>query len=408
MATATTISDVPDRVDPWGFGPGGEIVVVPVAQWTAAPGTEPGTGSNAGGPSEPAAPAVAASPRDAAPSPASPESEPRRAGLRLSIPPQRVGLLALFGALVIAQAFYLGVSLFGAAPVPARGEVVLSSHPSGATVSEDGRSLGLTPLVVSLPAGRRALRLTAVGGATQSIVTDVVAGERHSRHVVFTAPAPAASATGTLHIDTGGAAAVISMDGASPADAPFERDDVPAGDHAVTIRFAHATVTRRVTVPAGERVSLVVDAPPAVPPAPAGPVSGWVHVEAPFDVQVFEDGLLLGTSASERLMLAAGRHRLVLVNAALGYRAEVPTAVAAGRTVAIAPDLPRAAVHVNATPWAEVFVDGRPLGETPLANVLLPLGAQTLVFRHPTLGERTATLTVRASGGNRVSVSFER
>ncbi|MGI9430904.1 MAG: hypothetical protein ACR2PQ_01735 [Myxococcota bacterium] len=31
-------------------------------------------------------------------------------------------------------------------------------------------------------------------------------------------------------------------------------------------------------------------------------------------------------------------------------------------------------VHINATPWAHIHVDGRPLGVTPLGNVPLPRG----------------------------------
>jgi len=65
-------------------------------------------------------------------------------------------------------------------------------------------------------------------------------------------------------------------------------------------------------------------------------------------------------------------------------------------------------VSFNATPWAEVWIDGQRLGETPLGNVRLPVGAHEVVFRHPQLGERRAVAVVRASTPERVTVSFER
>ena len=38
-------------------------------------------------------------------------------------------------------------------------------------------------------------------------------------------------------------------------------------------------------------------------------------------MEIREEGRLLGTSDAERLMMAAGRHELDLVNDTLGYRA---------------------------------------------------------------------------------------
>jgi serine/threonine-protein kinase len=40
-------------------------------------------------------------------------------------------------------------------------------------------------------------------------------------------------------------------------------------------------------------------------------------------------------------------------------------------TAAVVPTLP---VHVNATPWARIEVDGQSLGETPLAGIPLTPG----------------------------------
>ena len=77
------------------------------------------------------------------------------------------------------------------------------------------------------------------------------------------------------------------------------------------------SVTHQVMVSAGATASLV--APMA---APQGlPVSGWIAVAAPVEVQVFENDQLLGSSCSDRIMVSAGRHELSIVNDAVGYRA---------------------------------------------------------------------------------------
>ena len=38
---------------------------------------------------------------------------------------------------------------------------------------------------------------------------------------------------------------------------------------------------------------------------------------------------------------------------------------------------PRGTVNINAQPWAEVWIDGKKMGETPLANVSIPLGVES-------------------------------
>jgi serine/threonine-protein kinase len=63
-------------------------------------------------------------------------------------------------------------------------------------------------------------------------------------------------------------------------------------------------------------------------------------------------------------------------------------------------------LSVNAQPWAEVFVDGEDVGQTPIANLSVPVGTYEVVFRHPELGERRQTITVTASSTNRVAVDF--
>jgi serine/threonine-protein kinase len=60
----------------------------------------------------------------------------------------------------------------------------------------------------------------------------------------------------------------------------------------------------------------------------------------------------------------------------------------------------------NAIPWAEVWVDGRQVGETPLANVSVPIGSHEVLFRHPELGEKHVRALVTATAPAKVSVDM--
>jgi hypothetical protein len=126
------------------------------------------------------------------------------------------------------------------------------------------------------------------------------------------------------------------------------------------------------------------------------------------EMQVFEDGRLLGTTRTDRIMVAAGRHRLDLVSEALGFRATRVVQVPPGRVTPLAIELPRAPVSINAQPWAEVWIDNERVGETPLANVQVPIGPHEIVFRHPELGEKRHAVTITLGAPARVTIDMRK
>ena len=96
-------------------------------------------------------------------------------------------------------------------------------------------------------------------------------------------------------------------------------------------------------------------------------------------------------------MLVAGPHRLEIANPALDYRVTRNVEIRTGQTTAFTLDAPKGTLHVNALPWAEVFLDGKRAGETPIGNLSVSIGNHELVFRHPSLGEQRKTVTVGAT-----------
>ena len=83
-------------------------------------------------------------------------------------------------------------------------------------------------------------------------------------------------------------------------------------------------------------------------------------------------------------MMAAGQHELELVNDTLGYRAtRTDPGAARARSRRSSLELPQGVLNVNASPWAEVWIDGRRVGETPIGNLPMSIGPHEVVFRHP-------------------------
>jgi hypothetical protein len=149
------------------------------------------------------------------------------------------------------------------------------------------------------------------------------------------------------------------------------------------------SATERVFIESGRTTSLVSMA--NSPPANA---AGWISIKAPTDVQVYENRRLVGSSSIDRIMLPVGRHELEIVNEPLGYRVVHAVQVTAGEVSPIALQWPQGSLALNAIPWAEVWIDGKLIGETPIGSVSVPIGVHEVVFRHPELGERRSAVTV--------------
>lgn len=136
--------------------------------------------------------------------------------------------------------------------------------------------------------------------------------------------------------------------------------------------------------------------------------SGGVRFSSPIELNVFDGDRVLGSTADGPIVTTAGTRQLEFVNAVLGYRARQTVTVQAGVITTVALPVPMGRINVNAQPWAQVLIDESPIGETPLANVPVPLGQHQITFRHPQLGEHRETVTVRADTVARVSTTFPR
>jgi len=303
-------------------------------------------------------------------------------------------VLALGGAAALAARF-LGAD----AVAPEMGMLIVQSSPAGVEVFVDGVARGMTPARVPVAAGSHILELRG-RGVPRVIPLEVQAGGQVSQYLEF-ADTPM---TGMLVIHSQPAGAQITVDGVERGTAPITIEELSPGDHEVVLRNAEGSSKHVVKVLAGTTASLVA---PVVGVSADGPVSGWVRVTAPFTVEIFENGKLIGTTDSDRLMMAAGRHVLTLVNETLKYREQKIVSVAPGKVAAFSIELPKGSVNLNAMPWAEVFIDGKRVGETPIGNLEVPIGPHEIVFRHPQLGEKRHAISVTAAAPVRLSVAMK-
>jgi serine/threonine protein kinase len=136
--------------------------------------------------------------------------------------------------------------------------------------------------------------------------------------------------------------------------------------------------------------------------------SGGVRLSAPIELKVLQGERVIGSSADGPVVMTAGTHVLDLINPALGFRARQAVTFRAGQIITLPIPIPTGRISINAQPWAEVWIDDRPMGDTPLANVDVPLGERQIVYRHPQLGERRQSVIVRADTPARVSVDLDR
>ena len=148
-------------------------------------------------------------------------------------------------------------------------------------------------------------------------------------------------------------------------------------------------------------------APAASPAAARAERTGSLRVTSPLELQVIEGEQVLGSSSQAPVALAAGRHEFDLVNAALGFRSRRVVEINAGQTLTLTVPRPNGDISINAVPWAEVWLDGVALGQTPLGKVSVPIGEHEIVFRHPDFGERRLKAIVRSDRLTLVSTNFQ-
>ena len=284
------------------------------------------------------------------------------------------------------------------------GSLSIDTRPAGISVTIDGMPRGVTPLKLDLPPGDHVIELVN-GTETRKIPVAIRAGSDSSQFLEMAAVTPPAAAANELRIRTEPLGAAVTVDGRYVGRSPVSVGDLAPGPHTVVLKHDAGSATEQVLIEPGKTAALFV--PLAARPAPAGAAAGWISIAAaPLDVQLFEDGRFLGSSRIDRIMLPTGRHELDIVNDALGYQERRVVQVTTGQVSSIRLNWPTGNLSINAVPWAQAFVDGMSVGETPIANMKVPIGPHEILFRHPQLGERRVPVTVTSRETAKVGIDL--
>jgi len=280
---------------------------------------------------------------------------------------ERVALL-LFAIVALAEGAYIWhIRTTDTGVAAGSGVLAIESQPAGATVLIDGRERGATPIELRLPPGPHVVELRTAD-RSRVVPLTIRAGVTHAQYVELPA-------------------------GSAPGDDPATQDQAQTAPG----------VERQ---PAPENAAATV--PAAAPPAVAAPPSvGWVLVAAPYEMQVLENGTLVGKSTSGRLALPPGPHTLEIVNETLAFRTTRRVDVPLNGVRRVAIELPLGSISVNAVPWAEVWIDGERVGETPIGNLPIRIGPHEVVFKHPEYGEQRHAVSVSLAGPARLSVNMK-
>jgi PEGA domain len=329
------------------------------------------------------------------------QSELRRRVV-LAAPTIRLWVLGGSCLLAVVSGVLLWNRLARATPVaigPQSGTATINSRPEGLVVTIDDEVRGRTPIRVTLPLGNHTLQIQK-DGEERSIPLVVEAGTTVSQYIDFGTTTAAAAGTGRLEVTSDQRGSTVRIDGKVVGNTPLTLPNVTVGPHDVIVGTGDTAVKRTVTVLAGAMASIVASGVQATTTA------GWVSFQVPFEMQVFEDGRLIGTTKTERVMLPTGSHQFELVNEALEFRTTASVQIGAGKTAHVSIAVPSGSLSVNALPWADVEIDGRQVGTTPLANISVPIGSHEIVWKHPQRGERRRTIAVTAGSPARVGIDF--
>jgi hypothetical protein len=274
-----------------------------------------------------------------------------------------------------------------AAPPP--GTLVVETTPPGSDVFLDGAAKGVTPAVLQVPPGRHEIKVKRKG-AEHAWSVDIASSARRVERLDWTA----LHQTGGIEVISNSAGSKVLVDGKPRGVTPLVLGDLKPGRHTVVVQGPNGNVRRRVTVVAGETTKLDL----AI-------YSGWIIVSAPIELQIVEKGKSIGNAGEGPIVLSAGPHTIELVNETLAYRSSHSIDIAPGEEERLS-IAPKGVINVNAVPWAEVWLDGERVGDTPIASLEVPLGACELVLKHPEHGERRMAVTVTGGAPVQISVDF--
>jgi hypothetical protein len=196
--------------------------------------------------------------------------------------------------------------------------------------------------------------------------------------------AVATTGIGRLQVESSPTGAQVSIDGKERGVTPLTVEGLTAGSHKVVVHGKDGSVQQTVAINAGEITRLSESI-----------YSGWLHVTAPFEVQLSEGTNSIRLDDSNQVLLAPGPHDVRFENRTFGLREVRHLDIRPGETTAISLETPMSHITVTASEPATVSIDGQPAGETPLTNFAVAVGSRDVTVTSASGVVRHQTITVK-------------
>ena len=254
----------------------------------------------------------------------------------------------------------------------------------------------------AVPAARRfsIVRNAAIGLAVLALVEGIVISQLMTR----ASSTPGAAANVPLTIESPTAGARVFVDEREVGVTPFKVSVLSAA-HSIRV-VARESATPAPPVPAAPAAPNDARTASALAAATQRQRSGGLRLTTPIELQVLEGERVLGSSVDGPIVASAGVHQLDFINTAIAFRSRQTVTIKAGEIIPLKVEPPAGRVSINAQPWAQVWIDGTLVGETPLANLTVSAGQHEITFRHPQLGERRETTMVKSGVQTRISATL--
>lgn len=208
--------------------------------------------------------------------------------------------------------------------------------------------------------------------------------------------AVATTGIGRLQVESNPTGAHVSIDGKERGVTPLIVDRIASGSHKVVVRGNDGSVQRTVGITAGETTQLNESI-----------YSGWLHVTAPFEVQLSEGNTSITLDDSNQVLLPPGPHDVRFENRTVGLRQVRHIEIRPGETTAVSLETPMSHLTVTASEPATVAIDGQQVGAAPLTDFAVAVGSRDVTVTSASGVVRRQTITVKVQSST-IDVDFSK
>jgi hypothetical protein len=225
--------------------------------------------------------------------------------------------------------------------------------------------------------------------------TSTVPRKTPATSTIETTPPKPAVPMGALRVTSSPTGATVSIDGDNVGTTPWQ-GELSQGEHRLRVSHAgYSPVEQRVSIPAGERLEQSLRLTPRQ-------TNVAVKISANPGTEIYVDGKLAGKIPPVvQLDLPSGRHT---------FRYVLPDYDEYQETVDVRPNEPNTFSHrfplygslrILATPYAQVHMDGKDMGFTPVNMNKVPEGTHELTLTREGFETIRETITVKPGEVNR-------